>query len=45
MRAGDVVRATLHDDLRGVSLGGQENTVVDAEVAPHASTAARAFGA
>jgi 2-keto-4-pentenoate hydratase/2-oxohepta-3-ene-1,7-dioic acid hydratase in catechol pathway len=45
MRAGDVVRATLHDDLRGVSLGGQENTVVDAEAAPHASTAARARGA
>jgi 2-keto-4-pentenoate hydratase/2-oxohepta-3-ene-1,7-dioic acid hydratase in catechol pathway len=29
MRAGDVVRATLHDDLRGMSLGGQENTVID----------------
>jgi 2-keto-4-pentenoate hydratase/2-oxohepta-3-ene-1,7-dioic acid hydratase in catechol pathway len=27
MRPGDVVRATLHDDLRGQSLGGQENTV------------------
>jgi len=28
MRPGDVVRATLHDDLKGQSLGGQENAVV-----------------
>jgi len=29
MKAGDVVRATLHDDLRGRALGGQANTIVD----------------
>src|SRR5579859_2466636 len=28
MQPGDVVRATLHDDLKGQSLGGQENAVV-----------------
>jgi 2-keto-4-pentenoate hydratase/2-oxohepta-3-ene-1,7-dioic acid hydratase in catechol pathway len=27
MKAGDVVRATLHDDLNGRALGGQANTI------------------
>jgi 2-keto-4-pentenoate hydratase/2-oxohepta-3-ene-1,7-dioic acid hydratase in catechol pathway len=29
MKAGDVVRAVLHDDLQGRALGGQANTIVD----------------
>jgi 2-keto-4-pentenoate hydratase/2-oxohepta-3-ene-1,7-dioic acid hydratase in catechol pathway len=33
MKPGDVVRATLHDDLRRQPLGGQENSVVELEQA------------
>jgi 2-keto-4-pentenoate hydratase/2-oxohepta-3-ene-1,7-dioic acid hydratase in catechol pathway len=29
MKAGDVVRATLHDDLQGRALGGQANPIVE----------------
>lgn len=36
MRPGDVVRTTLHDDLRDRPLGGQENSVVEAEEASNA---------
>jgi 2-keto-4-pentenoate hydratase/2-oxohepta-3-ene-1,7-dioic acid hydratase in catechol pathway len=40
MKAGDVVKATLHDDLHGRALGGQANTVVElAAASPAASTA------
>jgi 2-keto-4-pentenoate hydratase/2-oxohepta-3-ene-1,7-dioic acid hydratase in catechol pathway len=41
MKAGDVVKATLHDDLHGRALGGQANAVVEiAAAARGASTAA-----
>ena len=36
MSPGDVVRATLHDDLHGRPLGGQENSIVEAGQAAQA---------
>jgi 2-keto-4-pentenoate hydratase/2-oxohepta-3-ene-1,7-dioic acid hydratase in catechol pathway len=40
MKAGDVVRATLHDDLHGCALGGQANTIVDMMPAERGASAA-----
>jgi 2-keto-4-pentenoate hydratase/2-oxohepta-3-ene-1,7-dioic acid hydratase in catechol pathway len=38
MKAGDVVRATLHDDLQGRALGGQANTIVEMKLADQDTT-------
>ena len=44
MKPGDVVTATLHDDLRGQSLGGQENSVIEFEQASSTSHSGLAVG-
>src|SRR5882724_3786767 len=44
MKPGDVVTATLHDELRGQSLGGQENSVIEFEQASSTSHSGLAVG-
>ena len=39
MKAGDVVKATLHDDLHGRALGGQANTIVEMKQADRDTSA------
>jgi len=39
MKAGDVVKATLHDDLHGRALGGQANTIVEMKPADRDTSA------